>query len=95
MRITQDLKIANDKNKIQLSFDFLNIGNMLNSDWGLPQFAFQQTPLNYRGRDSDGEPIYRLNVVPGTTNFPSTTSRASSSIGDTWRLQVGVRYLFN
>jgi hypothetical protein len=95
MRITQDLKIANDKNKIQLSFDFLNIGNMLNSDWGVPQFAFQRTPLNYRGRDSDGEPIYRLNVVPGTTNFPSTTSRASSSIGDTWRLQVGVRYLFN
>ena len=95
MRITQDLKIVNDKNKIQLSFDFLNIGNMLNSDWGVPQFAFQQTPLNYRGRDSDGEPIYRLNVVPGTTNFPSTTSRASSSIGDTWRLQVGVRYLFN
>ena len=75
--------------------DFLNIGNMLNSDWGVPQFAFQQNPLNYRGRNDAGEPVYRLNTIPGTTEFPTSTYRPSTSIADTWRLQVGVRYLFN
>ncbi len=96
LRITQDIPLTkDDKNKIQLSFDFLNIGNMLNSDWGVPQFAFQQNPLNYRGNNAGGEPIYRLNTIPGTTDFPTSTFRPSTSIGDTWRLQVGVRYLFN
>ena len=96
LRMTHDINLTNnEQNKIQLSFDFLNIGNMLNSDWGVPQFAFQRTPLNYRGTNSAGEPLYRLNVIPGTTEFPTETFRSSSSIGDTWRLQVGVRYLFN
>ncbi|MGB5274497.1 MAG: hypothetical protein WBN39_10625, partial [Flavobacteriaceae bacterium] len=69
--------------------------NMLNSEWGVPQFAFQQNPLNYTGTNAAGEPVYRLNTIPGTTDFPSSTNRPSTSIGDTWRLQVGVRYLFN
>lgn len=94
--MTHDIKLTNnEQNKIQLSFDFLNIGNMLNTDWGVPQFAFQRTPLNYRGTNANGEPMYRLNVIPGTTEFPTETFRPSSSIGDTWRLQVGIRYLFN
>ncbi|NER10195.1 Carboxypeptidase regulatory-like domain-containing protein [Muriicola jejuensis] len=96
LRITQDIKLTDDdKNKIQLSLDFLNIGNMLNSEWGVPQFAFQRSPLSYRGRNASDEPIYRLNTIPGTTDFPTSTFRPSTSIGDTWRLQVGVRYLFN
>ncbi|VAW11645.1 TonB-dependent receptor [hydrothermal vent metagenome] len=96
LRITEDINLCKDKkNKIQLSLDFLNIGNMLNSDWGVPQFAFQRNLLNYRGRNGAGEPTYRLNTVPGTTDLPTETNRPSTNIGDTWRLQVGVRYLFN
>lgn len=96
LRMTHDIILTNnEQNKIQLSFDFLNLGNMLNTDWGVPQFAFQRTPLNYRGTNANGEPLYRLNVIPGTSDFPTETFRPSSSIGDTWRLQVGVRYLFN
>ena len=96
LRITEDINLSKDnKNKIQLSMDFLNIGNMLNSDWGVPQFAFQNNLLNYRGRNAQNEPIYRVNTVPGTTELPTETNRPSTSIGDTWRLQVGVRYLFN
>ena len=96
LRITQDIELTKDKkNKIQLSMDFLNFGNMLNSDWGVPQFAFQQNLLNYRGNNAGGEPIYRLNTISGTTQLPTETYRSSTSIGSTWRLQLGVRYLFN
>lgn len=96
LRITEDIILTKDKkNKIQLSMDFLNIGNMFNADWGAPKLPFQTNLLGFRGRNAANEPIYRLNTVPGTTNLPTQTFRPSTNIGDTWRLQVGVRYLFN
>ncbi|MFT6369625.1 MAG: hypothetical protein ACJAWH_000704 [Maribacter sp.] len=96
LRITQDIELTkNEKNTIQLSMDFLNVGNMFNSDWGVRQFAFQENLLNYRGRNTANEPIYRLNTVRGTSDLPTETFRPSASLGDTWRLQVGIRYLFN
>lgn len=97
VRITEDINLTKDKkNKLQLSLDFLNFGNLLNSEWGVPKFALQSTPLNYRGRNvANGEPRYRLNTVSGTTAFPTESFRNSTSIGATWRLQFGVRYTFN
>ncbi|MDF2158952.1 carboxypeptidase regulatory-like domain-containing protein [Algoriphagus sp. CAU 1675] len=96
LRITEDLVFSKDtKNKLQLSIDILNIGNMFNSEWGVPKFAYQTTLLNYRGVNSAGQPQYRLNTIPGTSEFPTETYRTSTSLGDTWRMQVGVRYIFN
>ncbi|MGB3149701.1 MAG: carboxypeptidase regulatory-like domain-containing protein, partial [Maribacter sp.] len=96
LRITEDINLTRDKkNKIQLSMDFLNVGNMFNSDWGVPQFELQRNLLNYRGINAAGEPVYRLNSVSGTSELPTESFRPSSSIGETWRLQVGIRYLFN
>lgn len=96
LRITQDVVITKDsKNKLQFSLDFLNFGNLLNSDWGVPKFANQRNLLNYRGRNENNEPIYRLNTVAGTSEFPTETFRTTNSIIDTWRMQIGVRYTFN
>ncbi len=96
MRITQDIELTkNSKNTIQLSMDFLNIGNMFNSDWGVRQTFLQRNILNYRGRNAANEPIYRFNTVGGTTDFPSESYQVQNNLLDAWRLQVGVRYLFN
>jgi hypothetical protein len=96
LRITQDIELTkNDKNTIQLSMDFLNVGNMFNSDWGVPQFAIQENVLSYRGRNAANEPIYRLNTQSGTSDFPRESFIQSASLANTWRLQVGIRYLFN
>ncbi len=96
VRITQDVVITKDsKNKLQFSLDFLNFGNLLNSDWGVPKFANQSNLLNYRGRNADNEPVYRLNAISGTSEFPTETFRTTNSIIDTWRMQLGVRYTFN
>jgi hypothetical protein len=95
-RITEDILLSkNSKNKLQLSMDILNAGNLLNSAWGIPHIEWQRTPLNYRGRNSNNEPVYRLNTKPGTTEFPTETFRESVSLANTWRMQVGVRYIFN
>ena len=96
LRVLQNINITKDKkNRIQLSMDFLNIGNLFNSDWGVSQFALQNNILNYRGQNDAGEPVYRLNTVSGTSEFPRESYRPTNSIGDAWRLQVGIRYLFN
>jgi hypothetical protein len=96
VRLTQNVQFTKDaKNTVQFSLDFLNLGNLLNSDWGVPEFANQSSLLNYRGRNDQGEPIYRLNTVSGTSELPTETFRNTNSIGDTWRLQLGVRYTFN
>jgi len=97
LRILQDINLTGDnKNKIQLSLDFLNIGNMLNSDWGIAQLEFQRNLLSLREINSEGVPVYRVNAVPGTSEIPSETFRLSTSniLNNTWRMQVGVRYIF-
>ena len=96
IRLTQDINLTqNSKNKLQLSLDILNFGNMLNSDWGVPKFAFQRNLLGYRGVNEDNQPVYRLNTVRGTTDLPTETFRSSTNVIDAWRMQVGVRYTFN
>ncbi|MBK6266599.1 TonB-dependent receptor [Marivirga sp. S37H4] len=92
-RLAQDIPLA-DKNKLQLTFDILNVGNLLNSEWGVPDVSFQNNLLNYRGRDASNEPIYRANFVSGTTDFPIESYRFSTSLANTWRGQIGIRYIF-
>ena len=96
LRILQDIVFTKeDQNKIQLSLDFINLGNMFNSDWGIPKVAWQPNLLNYRGVGDNGQPIYRLNTISGTGDFPTETFRSSTNVlGNAWRLQMGVRYIF-
>ena len=102
-RMTQDIVFSKkEKSKLQLSLDIMNFGNLLNSDWGVRQFPNQRTLMNYRGATetvvngvATYTPRYRLNTLPGSTEFPTETFRNSNSILDSWRMQVGVRYLFN
>lgn len=102
-RMTQDIVFnKKEKNKLQLSLDIMNFGNMLNSDWGVRQFPNQRNILAYRGVTTTGPadnqvhtPRYRVNTLPGSTEFPTETFRNSNSLLDSWRMQVGVRYIFN
>ncbi len=94
-RILQDINFTKtDRNKLQLTIDILNIGNMFNSDWGVPQVPFQTNLLNYRGVNDQGVPRYRLNTITGTTDFPTETFRTTSNVlPNAWRMQVGVKYI--
>ena len=58
-RILQEfgIKTGNSMNKIQLSFDILNVGNMLNKDWGKQYTLLNQefALINYLGL-TDADP---------------------------------------
>ncbi len=107
-RFTQDINLTElaDRHKLQITFDILNVGNMINSEWGVGNTVWQSAPLTYRGRDTEtNTPQYSINVPSNLNSLPGTgpeledayrenSYRRIVNINQTWRLQVGVRYIF-
>lgn len=97
LRILQDFYFGNAKKKqtVQVSLDFVNIGNLLSSKWGVRQYAttsFSYQPLGVRVHDATGaftnSPIYSFD--PSLTK----TFVSSPDLPSRWQLQLGLRYIF-
>jgi outer membrane receptor protein involved in Fe transport len=82
-----------NRNAIQFRIDILNVGNLLNKDWGVAQVMNSTSPLIARGADGDGKAQYRLRNIGGV--LMTETYRQSVGLGDVYRFQFGVRYIFN
>jgi len=90
IRILQDLNLnATRNNLLQLSIDFINFGNLLNSKWGVRKYAttagyYQPLSVGY----NNNSPIYTFDPTTYTTfvSSPDLISR--------WQMQVGLRYNF-
>jgi hypothetical protein len=97
-----DFKIAQvipiiKSHKIEITFDILNVGNLLNGDWGKTYFIANNasTPLTYSG----------YNAATGVSTFQYDYKRIVNGIGEVkpyyinnftarWRGQLGLRYSF-
>ena len=86
LKFLQEYKLSDD-NALQFSVDVLNLGNMINSDWGLVQQANAVQPLGVTV-DSSGTPTYTFN--PDLKD----TFVYDSSLLSRWQIQLGVRYIF-
>jgi hypothetical protein len=95
LRLLQDfaLDIKGKSNILQLSFDILNFGNLINNEWGVQKLVNQPTILNYAGRNADNEPTYRINL--DRNQLPSESFRPNANLSQVWQMQFGVRYIFN
>jgi Carboxypeptidase regulatory-like domain len=89
LRILQDLYLA-DKMPLQLSVDVLNIGNLLNSAWGVRQFASQTGLAQPVGANFDtaGNLFYSFDTNLKNTYFNDF------SLASRWQLQLGLRFSF-
>ncbi len=89
LRITQDFGgiVKGTKNKIQLTFDIINVGNLLNKEWGRQYFVTNQalTLINY----SSSAGGYQFRTPSSGKGYQT------SGFGSSWSGQFGVRYLFN
>jgi hypothetical protein len=92
LRVLQDIGLyaGAKKHTLQLSLDLLNVGNLLNSGWGVRKVASASatSPLTLVRFDAGGAPVF--NFTGPTSTFiddPDLLSR--------WRAQLGVRYFFN
>lgn len=92
LRFTQELSgviKGQNNHRLQVSLDIINLGNLLNSKWGVVQQVPMTNFLQYRGA-VDGTPTYTVNQALGETTF-----RANTSIASRYQMQLGVRYIFN
>jgi hypothetical protein len=96
-RMVQDFHLGMDetKNKLQFTVDILNVGNLINSKWGVGETTIQSNLMQYRGRDGEGNAEFTANLQPGTQNFPRESFRSIFDITQTWSAQIGIRYIFN
>ncbi len=99
-------KVSGKRNTLQLRFDVQNVGNLLNSDWGVGQFVNNISPLVSAGVNAQGVPTYRLNTqtdrsldangaIVSTTRLLQNTFQYRNSPTDVWNAQFGIRYIFN
>ncbi len=89
VRILQDISIPKSDNKLQVSVDILNIGNLISSSWGVRQFATGTSLAQPIGVSvADGEPTYSFDTAQTQTFFNDF------SVSSRWRMQLGLRYSF-
>ncbi len=91
-KILQDFTLTTNsgkKNTLQLSLDMLNLGNLLNADWGNRQLVGNNR-------------LIEAGYAAATPNTPAYTFRGGSqtfftdtSLNSRWRAQLGLRYIFN
>ncbi|MBU2997443.1 TonB-dependent receptor [Cellulophaga baltica] len=86
LKLLQDYKI-NDTNKIQFSVDILNVGNLINSDWGVIQVPNNLNPVGVSVDDTN-TPTYTFDPTL-TETYGFDTSLLSR-----WQMQFGLRYIF-
>jgi hypothetical protein len=86
VKFLQELKL-NDTNSIELSLDVLNLGNLLNSNWGVVRQPSVLQPIGV-SVDGAGNPVYSFNP-----NIKDTFSNDASLLSR-WQLMGGLRYNF-
>lgn len=96
-RILQDIKadLGGTGNKLQLSLDILNIGNLINRHWGENRYLSNQqfSLINYKGQATSPTTTPTFTYQP--TGMTNGEAYSVSDFNSRWRMQIGLRYVFN
>jgi len=99
-KFAQDLfvNVGGKRNTIQFTADILNVGNLLNKNWGtykLVNVSSLLAPANASSLVAGGtvKPTFRLNL--DRNGLPTSTFRDNNTTTSTYYMQLGLRYIFN
>lgn len=98
---TQDFYLytgGQEKNKhtLRVTVDIINVGNMINKNWGIYKTFNSTSFLKYEGLTDDKHPRYSFPYLDPTNQIPLTSSfKDDTSPLSRWQMQIGLRYLFN
>ena len=108
LRIAEDIafKVGNSIQKFQLSVSLDNVGNMINSNWGVEKWScyqtandvFNITPLafDYAAYKESGKPAFYMAPTDGKAAMPETSySKYYVDPSQCWQLLIGIKYFFN
>ena len=103
LRIAEDFafKIGSTTHNFQISASIDNVGNMINSSWGIQKLSCYQSdltgtiaPLKYEGINDAGRPFFsmvKVNDAYPTENY----TKSFSDYGQCWKILFGLKYFFN
>lgn len=102
LRFLQDfsVKVGKTTNTLQFSFDVLNFGNLINSEWSVAKTMSDSNYgqiLKYEGKDINSVPTFSMVKVKddsGVLNYPTNTYSTYYNYGQCWQMQIGLRYIF-
>jgi hypothetical protein len=89
LHIAQDFyfNVGGKKNTLQIAYDILNVGNLLNSAWGLYNYvSYSYKPIAVKSVAADGTPTFQFKAGSEPSGISDYNSR--------WRSQISVRYSF-
>ncbi|MEL7834528.1 TonB-dependent receptor [Fodinibius sp. Rm-B-1B1-1] len=86
LRVLQALNLGN--NALKFSMDVLNVGNLINSDWGVRQAPVNTQPVGI-SVDGSQNPTYSFD-----TDLQNTYTD-QFNLASRWQIQFGLRYEFN
>jgi hypothetical protein len=100
-KVTQDfyLNLGKRRYGLQASLDILNVGNLLNSSWGI----YKQNglasynnirPLTYKGLTADNQPIYQVNAASSEQFKTNSEWSPTVTTNSTWGMLLGLKVLF-
>ncbi len=101
------VKAFGKRNTFQIRADIQNVGNLLNSNFGIGRFTNNTTPINFVSVSAAGVPTYRLNqqtvkrltadgkYVQTSVEPLKNSFQYRSSQQDVWNGQLMLRYIFN
>lgn len=99
LAIVQDLnlKLGGKRNAFQIRFDIENVGNLLNSKWGVGNLTTTSNPLTLASTDNDGVPSFRLatQTIDGSVELLKDSFVKAINVNNVWQAQLGIRYTFN
>jgi hypothetical protein len=95
LSITQDIfrNVLGKRNAGQFRIDITNVGNLLNSNWGVGQRVIQNQILTNPGIDAQGKATYRMRVF--NNELLTNTFQSTSGISDVYQFMLTFRYTFN
>lgn len=93
------VKAGGKRNSIQVSLDILNVGNLINKNWGKADLYNQNNILVQANNSSvtyNGTVVPAFKLNPYLTNtMLSNTFHDNVSYSSTYSMQLGIRYIFN
>ena len=80
-------------NEFVVRLDIINLGNLLNKNWGVAQNLATPQPIIVAGIDPQGKPLFRLNAFNG--ELIRNTFIKTATLSDVHQMQLSVKWMFN
>lgn len=98
VRISQEFPGFMSGHKTELSLDIMNIGNLINKDWGLiDDYGFNSTRrvMNYAGIDpATGKYVYNFTGSTDNSSIQENNNDKGNTGVSRWSVMLGLKYKF-